>query len=290
MNAATLLVIQQKLNLQQLASEQVVPVGGGSINECYRINQEGRSYFCKINSATKFPQLFLSEKKGLQLLASRNLIKTPDVIDCFEADNRQFLFLEWIPEGERTKKFWSSFGTGLARLHHQKHEQFGLEQNNYMGSVEQLNTWSTQWTEFFIRCRLEPLKEKCFQARLLTSRHINGLTDFYFRLENVFDPGQKASLVHGDLWNGNFICNQQGEAVLIDPAAYYGHPSVDLGMSRLFGGFDSVFYEAYHYHAPFPANYKEQWQACNLYPLLIHLLLFGRSYLPQIESTLQQFA
>ncbi len=290
MDADTRHVIRQKLDLPQLSSEQLIPVGGGSINECYSIHHENRIYFCKINSATKFPQLFHSETKGLELLASMQVIKTPVVIDCFESGNRQFLLLEWLTEGERTKKFWSSFGTELAMLHQKKHELFGLEANNYMGSVEQLNGWSPQWIDFFIRSRLEPLKEKCLSAGLLSSRHINDLNHFYSRLHQIFDPLQKASVVHGDLWSGNFICNTNSQAVLIDPAAYYGHPSVDLGMSRLFGGFDPVFYDAYHYHSPFPGNYEEQWKACNLYPLMIHLLLFGRSYLPQIESTLQQFA
>jgi fructosamine-3-kinase len=82
------------------------------------------------------------------------------------------------------------------------------------------------------------------------------------------------------------MCNQAGEPVLIDPAVYYGHRSMDLAMTTLFGGFGQRFYDAYNYHFPFPANYKQQWQVCNLYPLLIHLYLFGGSYLPQIERTL----
>ena len=82
------------------------------------------------------------------------------------------------------------------------------------------------------------------------------------------------------------MCNQNFMPVLIDPAVYFGHRSVDLAMTTLFGGFDKSFYEAYHYHYPFPANYKMQWSVCNLYPLLIHLLLFGKSYLSQIEHTL----
>ena len=85
------------------------------------------------------------------------------------------------------------------------------------------------------------------------------------------------------------MCNQDSKPVLIDTAIYFGHPSADLGMTTLFGGFDSQFYEAYNYHSPFPSKYKEQWKICNLYPLLIHLLLFGKSYLSQIEQTLHSY-
>ncbi|HVF97476.1 MAG TPA: fructosamine kinase family protein, partial [Flavisolibacter sp.] len=108
------------------------------------------------------------------------------------------------------------------------------------------------------------------------------------RLEEIFEE-EKPSLLHGDLWSGNFMCNLKGEPVLFDPAVYYGHRSADLAMTTLFGGFKPSFYEAYHHHFPLPANYKEQWAACNLYPLLIHLYLFGTRYLSQIEETLRQF-
>jgi fructosamine-3-kinase len=86
------------------------------------------------------------------------------------------------------------------------------------------------------------------------------------------------------------MCGRNAEPVLIDPAVYYGHRSMDLTMSTLFGGFAPSFYESYHCHYPLPSNYKEQWAVCNLYPLLIHLYLFGSAYLPQVEQTLQRFA
>jgi fructosamine-3-kinase len=86
------------------------------------------------------------------------------------------------------------------------------------------------------------------------------------------------------------MCNKEGKPVLIDPAVYYGHRSMDIAMTQLFGGFETAFYEAYQYHYPLPSNFNEQRDVCNLYPLMIHLLLFGKSYLRQIERTLQQFA
>jgi fructosamine-3-kinase len=284
-------VIRQKLENQftDLHSLQFQPVGGGSINETYRLSFANHSFFCKINSASRFPHLFEKEKNGLQLLARQAVIKTPGVIDCFETEDVQVLLLEWIYPGERTEDFWKRFGEQLAALHRVSNDGFGLYEDNYMGSVPQGNQFSASWVDFFIGRRLEPLLKACTDKKLLEQRHHQQFGRLYRLLPSIFDGKPPPCLVHGDLWSGNFMCNQASEPVLIDPAVYYGHSSVDLGMSTLFGGFRPAFYEAYHYHAPFPKNYGEQWQVSNLYPLLVHLYLFGSSYLSQIAQTLDRF-
>lgn len=264
-------------------------VGGGCINETYRIHFGEHEFFCKINSATKFPQLFEKESHGLKLIAQQNVVKVPEVIDCFETNGQQILLLEWMNEGERTESFWKKFGEQLANLHRVSNEYFGLNEDNYMGSVPQSNRSTGNWIDFFIQQRLQPLIDKCLLQKLLLSKHQSQFETLYKQLPAIFEKEQKPSLLHGDLWSGNFMCNENEEPVLIDTAVYFGHPSIDLGMTGLFGGFRTGFYEAYNYLSPFPSNYKEQWEACNLYPLLIHLLLFGRSYLSQIEGTLNQY-
>src|SRR6476620_3597256 len=262
------------------------PIGGGSINQTYRIDLQNNSYFCKINSATKFPQLFEKESEGLQLIKSREVIKVPEIIHCFQSFDQQVLILEWITPGKRDKIFWERFGKQLAAIHQNGNEYFGLARNNYMGSVVQINEPSNNWVSFFNERRLQPLMSRCFDNGFLTGKHIEQIDRLIIKLPEIFDDKQTPVLVPGDLWSGNFMCNQASDPVLIDPAVYYGHPSVDLGMSALFGGFDQGFYDSYRYYNPFPLNYGEQWEVCNLYPLLIHLLLFGGSYLRQIEQTL----
>jgi protein-ribulosamine 3-kinase len=264
-------------------------VGGGCINETYRIGFGCHQFFCKINSATKFPQLFEKESRGLKLIAQQNLIKVPEVIDCFGTNGQQILLLEWINEGERTENFWKNFGEQLAALHQVSNEYFGLNEDNYMGSVPQSNQLTGSWIDFFIQQRLQSLIDKCLSQKLLSSNHQSQFESLYKQLPFIFEKEQRPALLHGDLWSGNFMCNENEEPVLIDTAVYFGHPSIDLGMTTLFGGFRSGFYEAYNYHSPFPSNYKEQWEICNLYPLLIHVLLFGRSYLSQIERTLHNY-
>lgn len=285
--------IQQKLKeLFSINTNEISfgSVGGGCINETHRINFGNQQFFCKINSATKFPHLFKKEANGLNLIAQQKSINVPGVIDCFETNGQQILILEWINEGEGTEAFWKKFGEQLAALHHISNEYFGLNEDNYMGSVPQSNQPADYWIDFFIQQRLEPLIDKCLSQNLLSPKHQTQFENLYNQLPSIFDKDQKPSLVHGDLWSGNFMCDESEEPVLIDTAVYFGHPSIDLGMTTLFGGFRSSFYEAYNYHSPFPSNYQEQWEVCNLYPLLIHLLLFGRSYLSQIERTLHNYS
>ncbi len=280
-------LLKQKLNARHI---NIKPAGGGCINESYKVTvNSSRAYFVKVNSASKFPHLFRKEKNGLQLIAAARVIEVPVITDVIETEEHQLLILEWIEQGKPSKLFWKKFGEQLAALHHITNVQFGLPENNFMGSVPQSNVPSKNWVSFFIQHRLTPLVEKSINRNLLPGSYSEKVLGLYHFLPQVFDEAIP-SLVHGDLWSGNYLCNQHAEPVLIDPAAYFGHRSVDLGMTTLFGGFDKEFYEAYNYHYTFPYNYAEQWELCNLYPLLIHLLLFGKGYLPRLEAIVDKYA
>src|SRR6185295_9346619 len=135
---------------------------------------------------------------------------------------------------------------------------FGFEEDNYMGALPQLNDHYKNWVEFFIHCRLEPQIRMASANGFLPPKHLDQFEGLYRRLGNMFDDDEPA-LVHGDLWSGNFMCDQNSEPVLIDPAVYFGHRSMDLAMTTLFGGFDRSFYESYKHHFPMPDNYSEQW-------------------------------
>jgi Fructosamine-3-kinase len=263
-------------------------IGGGSINNTLKVKLQDKYCFCKFNSAKRFPLLFEKEQKGLEAIRSLSLIKVPEVYDCFVEDDLQVLILEWFNPGSRTPLFWKRFGEQLAAMHSIHNVDFGWNEPNYMGSVEQLNDPNSSWPSFFWHQRLQPLMDKCLSTNLLSSKNIQQFEQLNKRLADIF-PSVSPSLVHGDLWSGNFLCTTNEEPVLIDPAVYYGHPSVDLGMTTLFGGFDPLFYKAYQSVLPFPSNYQEQWDICNLYPLLIHLYLFGSGYLSSIERTLKKF-
>jgi protein-ribulosamine 3-kinase len=266
----------------------LTPVSGGSINETYRLETDiGMHYFLKLNSSKKFPGLFEKEKNGLEFLAAQNCIQTPSVLFYETNDNCQLLLLEWIDPGITNEKFWKKFGEQLAQLHRTNNEQFGFAEDNYMGSLRQANNLTNDWTDFFINYRLQPQINLALKTGLLSKKNVIAFESLFKKLDSIFNK-ESPCLLHGDLWSGNFLCDEQSLPVLIDPAVYFGHRSMDLAMTTLFGGFDKAFYDAYHYHFPLPPGYGEQWQASNLYPLLIHLNLFGKSYLSGIEDTLKK--
>jgi fructosamine-3-kinase len=276
--------------IEQLLNENAsfTAVGGGSINHTYRVNTGTRSFFCKLNSRAGLPGMFDAEKNGLELLASQQVIRTPRVIANEQIAGTQILILEWIEQGLKTDAFWDSFGRQLAALHHVQHSQYGLASDNYMGALPQSNQFNDSWTNFFIHQRLQPQINLALSNKLLEPVHAKQFEKLYQQLGVIFSV-EPPTLLHGDLWSGNFLCDNKGKPVLIDPAVYYGHRSMDMAMTTLFGGFDARFYESYNYHFPWPTNYRDQWDVCNLYPLLIHLNLFGKSYLADIVNTIRQY-
>jgi len=272
-----------------VTSIQFTSIGGGSINDTYRIETNNRQrFFCKINSLDQFPSLFKTEKAGLELLAAQKVIRIPNVIALLETATEQVLVLEWIEQGLKTASFWKAFGEQLNALHNCKGDAFGLSTDNYMGALPQYNRLTNNWCTFFRQQRLQPQVELAVNKRLLDTKYIPQFEKLYIRLPEIFNE-EPPGLLHGDLWSGNYLCDEQQQPVLIDPAVYYGHRSVDLAMTTLFGGFDRAFYESYHVHYPLPSGYRQQWEVCNIYPLLIHLNLFGESYLPDILRTIQRY-
>lgn len=280
--------LSEKLQ-QELYSLEFHSIGGGCINETYKVDiNRGTAFFLKLNSPTKYPGLFAKEAAGLWVLGKKKNIRVPSVIACEEVDNYQVLLLEWVEPGSRTEQFWKKFGDQLAMLHKSTHSRFGLEEDNYIGSLAQKNEQRENWADFFIDCRLFPQIKLAKDSHLLQTKHMVAFEKLYKKLPEIFDD-EKPALLHGDLWSGNFMCNHRSDPVLIDPAVYFGHRNMDLAMTTLFGGFDKLFYDSYNYQFPLASNYYEQWDICNLYPLLIHLNLFGLSYLGQIESMLRKF-
>lgn len=272
-----------------ITSVKCTPVGGGSINHTYRMTLNGdRRFFLKVNEIDKFPGMFDEERIGLEYLASKNVIRVPGVIGNPLIDDDQVLVMEWINQGARTSHFWKQFGEQLAALHMIQDDLFGFTRNNYMGALPQSNRQHTDWNLFFISERLEPQLRLALDKKLLSVKEVGQFEKLYIRLPQIFSPSRPV-LLHGDLWSGNFLCDELGSPVLIDPAVYFGHPSIDLAMTTLFGGFDKSFYDSYNYVSPFPVNYREQWEVCNLYPLLVHLNLFGESYRPAVFDTIRRY-
>ncbi|MCF6172088.1 MAG: fructosamine kinase family protein [Bacteroidales bacterium] len=263
-------------------------VAGGSINDTYQIQTTSGTFFVKKNIASRYPKMFETEAKGLTVLAEAREIEVPEIVAHGSSDDESFLVLNFIQSSAKQLGFWENFGQKLAELHKHTQDDFGLDHDNYIGSLKQSNRFHEKWTDFFREERLE--------AQLKLARD-NGRTDrettasfgrFYRKLEEIF-PEEPPALLHGDLWGGNFMVNEKGCAVIIDPAVYYGHREMDLAMSQLFGGFSPELYEAYHHTYPLEKGWQQRMDYCNLYPLMVHVNLFGGSYLASVKRILAKF-
>ena len=267
--------------------ESISPLSGGDINEVYKINCTLGEYVVKYNSRLRFPAMFYKEANGLELLRKGGL-RTPNVIDHFEDRDDQFLILEYVAEKKVENKFWFHFANNLSELHQKSNTSFGLDQNNYIGSLVQHNGQMPTWEEFFISKRLKPLIKMAFDKGLLARKHLADF-DHFFTVFTELLPVEPPSLLHGDLWSGNLLCGSGQQAVFIDPAVYYGHREVDIAMTKMFGGFDPVYLDHYQDRFPLEKGWEERVPIHNLYPRLVHLVLFGRSYLSGIENVIQKY-
>ncbi len=265
------------------------PVSGGDINQAYLLTGERDRFFMKMNSGLKYPGLFKKEVSGLELIAGTHKIKTPVIIADGEIGDHAFLILEWIETGYHEVPAMVDFGIHLAKMHQSKTERYGLQAYNYIGSLIQHNDFSEDWTKFFVFQRLKPQIQRAFSHRLLKSNHLQQFDLLYKKLELLYE-NEKPCVVHGDLWGGNFMIDKLQQPVLIDPAAYYGNREVDIAMSMLFGDFGDDFYRAYQEVYPLKKGWRERCEIWNLYPLLVHLNLFGKSYLSKIEYVLKKYA
>ncbi len=265
----------------------ISPLQGGDINDTFLIQTPGCQYVLKRNKKMRFPQMFEKEAKGLNKLSFNGVI-TPQVIDIFEHDEDQFLILAHIQSEEPKHNFWKNFGHALSNLHMNSQEYFGLTYPNYIGSLEQLNDKKNSWETFFIENRIQPLVQKAFERQLLDKKHLGWFDGFSKALPNIV-PKEKPALIHGDLWSGNLMCGMRQTPVFIDPAIYYGHREMDIAMTKMFGGFDRTFLDYYNEIFPMEIGWEKRMSIHNLYPNLVHLILFGKSYLRGIEGVIKVF-
>ena len=270
---------------------EAAPVAGGSINRAFRVDLAGgRRFFVKAH-VTAPAEMFEREAEGLAALAGTGSLRVPREPLPGTADGVAFLIMEWIDGGSPGAGFFERFGRRFARLHRGSSEagRFGFSHDNWLGATPQPNRWTESWAGFWRRHRLG------HQLRLarengLSDRALDRLGDrLLARLGEWIDlPGEPPCLLHGDLWGGNYLADEHGEPVLIDPACYYGHREADLAMTRLFGGFAPEFYAAYEEEWPLPPGSGDRLAIYELYHLLNHLNLFGRSYRGRCVAILER--
>lgn len=262
-------------------------IGGGSINNAYKLSSKTHSFFVKTNSVSIFKNGFKEEVFGLQFLKSNGVV-TPKIIAEGIFGTEIYLVLSWVEVSFETDEFWKNFAHKLAELHRHNNIYFGLEDDNFMGQLLQKNTFCNDFVTFFIENRLKPQVKLAFDNGLLQTKEVLLFENLYKQLTTIIPP-EKPCAIHGDLWSGNFISTLNNQVVFIDPAVYYGHREVDLAMSLLFGGFSNRFYTIYNEVFPLEKGFNNRKDIYNLYPLLIHLNLFGKTYLKSIKTIVSQF-
>lgn len=279
--------IEKELNCRIISSKSI---GGGCINDAETIyTSDNRSYFLKKNFSTP-EDMFFKEANALRELKKANAIRIPEVIIV----DKNFILLEHINSGRKSKSFDEDFGRAFAKLHHYTAECFGFYEDNYIGSTQQKNIPSEEeksnWIKFYINKRI------LFQYKLLESKgYANSALKkrvalIENKIEEILDGSENVpSLLHGDLWAGNYMIDENGNACLIDPAVYYGNREADLAMTKLFGRFSQTFYKSYNEAFALPDGYEYRENIYKLYHIMNHLNLFGGGYYHQTISLMDYY-
>ncbi|WP_324721603.1 fructosamine kinase family protein [Salinimicrobium sp. HB62] len=278
-------VIHELANSHGFAVDKTKSLAGGSINQVYLLKTSEGKKVVKINSAEKFPGMFAAEKQGLETLKHAEAFDVPEVLALGEVEDKAYLLLEHKKEGGQKSHFWKVFGEQLSQLHKTTAEEFGFPESNYIGSLPQYNARCKSAADFYVSQRLEP------QVKMAKDRgfSLGELSGFYKNISEEI-PQEAPALLHGDLWSGNYMSNEEGLPCLIDPAVCYGPREMDLAMMKLFGGFPAEVFEVYDSRFPLQPGWEQRIPLWQLYYLLVHLNIFGSSYLPQVQGIIRRFS
>jgi fructosamine-3-kinase len=271
------------------AIESTRSIGGGSINSAYVVSNSEQSFFVKTNAASRL-SMFEAELEGLQEIAKYNVIKVPQPVCVGTSGSSAYIVMEYLPIHAGSGGGAGSqeqLGIDLASMHRVTQNQFGWHRDNTIGSTPQLNSLRSEWVEFYRDQRLG------FQYQLAAQQgygHLQRRGELLMsKLDGFFTDYQPpASLLHGDLWSGNYAIDTTGRPVIFDPAVYYGDREADIAMTELFDGFSQRFYSAYNDVYPLDSGYHIRKTLYNLYHILNHLNLFGGGYLGQAERMADQ--
>jgi len=264
---------------------------GGDINDAFEVElMSGVRVFLKTNASASVG-MFPAEARGLDWLRAAQALRVPEVLAV--SDGRvgepSFLVLELLTPGKPQPDFDERLGRCLAELHRFGAPRFGWQGGNFIGTLPQRNQEHETWADFFWYERLEPQLTRAVAAGLVSARLRSGFERLASRLPQLVGPLELPARLHGDLWGGNLHVDATGAPCLIDPAAYGGHREVDLAMMRLFGGFGESVFRAYQEVWPLSPGHAERIALYQLYPLLVHVNLFGGSYVESVERSLARY-
>jgi fructosamine-3-kinase len=263
-------------------------LGGGCINNAVALETDAGAFLLKWQRGIP-ADMYEKEAAGLSLLKAADQLRVPATYGFGQLDGRYYLLMEFVHSAGKKKDYWENFGSQLATMHRARQaQQFGLDHDNYIGKLGQNNHFYDDWIEFFIQQRLEAQLQLALHNGLVNAQFADRYRAFYAHLPQLL-PTAPASLLHGDLWSGNVMTGPDGYVCLIDPAVYYGHREIELAFTRMFGGFGSAFYAAYEATWPLEPGFEQRVGIYNIYPHMVHVNLFGRSYLSGVEQVLAKY-
>ncbi len=271
---------------QPFAAQNPRPISGGDINAAYLLEDNGQAFFVKLNAASQLP-MFEAEHQALLEMKAGNTLQVPAPLCCGVAGSRAFIAMAYTAFGAAHSNSPALLGKQLADMHRITADHFGWHRDNTIGTTPQRNDQNDNWLDFWRDQRIGPqlqlLAEGGYQGRIqsLGQQLLAALP----LLLNGHQP--PASMLHGDLWSGNYAFNRQGEPLIFDPALYYGDRETDLAMTELFGGFSPGFYDAYQAAYPLDEGYQQRKNLYNLYHILNHGNLFGGGYIRQAEQVIE---
>ena len=275
---------QSQLPLDNIRS--IVPVSGGDVNEAYRVETSQSPYFLLVQRQ-RSKDFFAAEVAGLNLF-EKSGITAPIVIDSGEIDGDAYLLLSFLNEG--TQGSQADLGSLVAKMHQQQQPdgKFGFDLPYEGGDVSFNNNWSDSWMTIFVERRLDHLKDRLVNQGLWIEDDVQTYHKVREKIvSSLRNHTSKPSLLHGDLWGGNYMFLENGQPALFDPAPLYGDREFDLGITTVFGGFTQAFYDAYNKHYPLSKGANERLEFYRLYLLMVHLLKFGSMYAGSVDRSME---
>ncbi|UCZ54897.1 fructosamine kinase family protein [Bacillus shivajii] len=266
--------------------KKIKNVSGGEINEAFFVETTRKPYFIKINRGVP-RDFFEAEFAGLQEMKKVEAIHTPEVYGVYACEETTVsgLMLEWIERGQ-SPHFNERLGEATAQLHQFTCEKYGFKDHTYIGELHQPNGLWENWRDYFIECRLKQQMNLAIKRGYMNNERHRKMEQFIDLAEEALPSNPQASLLHGDLWSGNVLCDTNGNPYFIDPSVYYGHHEVDLAFTELFGGFSHRFYEAYKTVKPIDTDYENRKPIYQMFYLLVHLNTFGEMYGSHVDDVL----
>lgn len=268
--------------------KMIQPVSGGDINDAFFVETGEERYFIKVNSDAE-EGFFSYEADGLQRLQATGTLAVPEVYYEGNKNGTPVIILEWV-EGKRGQWTEEQLGQGLAHMHQAEGQAFGLAYDNYIGKMTQPNGWHNDWLTFFRDQRIGWQANVAREKGYWNQKREKRFETLYSRLDEWLPENPNPAMLHGDLWGGNWLVGPGGEPYLIDPAVFYGHHEYDLAFTELFGGYSSLFYEAYREVQPIPKEYEDRRPLYQLLYLLFHLNSFGETFGAPVDRILKTYA